>query len=582
MYRFDGRPIDRADRENAMRGLSAPSTKELPGLLFVWNGPAGLADTPVSFCTLDGRVDWQVPDRAGAFAARLYHSGIPRLAGLIGDWSLALWDAHRREIVLASDYAGARPLYYFRSPECIAWSSSLGHLAGWMNCRRLDPDYVAAFLENGFPQRQSPYRGIQPVPPGSAVSLSNRRAAVTTFWQPPLDDSTRYRDDREYEEQYRTLFQEAVAVRLQGGAPVAAELSGGLDSSSIVCMADRLIASGAVPAPGLVTFSYFIPDSPDHRYMEIVERACSTAAQVHLDAGQYPVLTPDSRGTALPIWAEARLAALRRHMEERGLDVLLTGQLGDLINGNDIEDSGQAADYFRHGEIAAGVREAMAWSRSLGGPVYSILWRALHGAAGIGEWSAAAPSRQKRLRGLAGLTQSRFFQCPEPLDGMLYTHPFTHRPLVEFLLSVPAGVLCRPGEPRRLMRRALRGIVPEAVLRRRSKGNYEALFLQSLRPCAAALVESGLGLRLAEMGFVERQKTADWLRKASLGLPLAAKAQLVIRLEHWLRQGIRRGAIAFGDQEIPELGIWGSPDRGLCEAGSRIRFQTDVEQAHTI
>jgi asparagine synthase (glutamine-hydrolysing) len=113
------------------------------------------------------------------------------------------------------------------------------------------------------------------------------------------------------------------------------------------------------------------------------------------------------------------------------------------------------------------------------------------------------------------------------------------------------------------MRRALRGIVPEAILRRRSKGNYEGMFLQSLRPCAVDLLQSSRELWLARMGWVDGRETTARLQSLSAGLPFGDRIQQVIRLEHWLRRSMQRGTIALGDQGIPEMGMAGSPIRGL-------------------
>ncbi len=86
------------------------------------------------------------------------------------------------------------------------------------------------------------------------------------------------------------------------------------------------------------------------------------------------------------------------------------------------------------------------------------------------------------------------------------------------------------------------------------KGNYEGLFLQSLRPCAAELLHSSPQLWLAQLGCVDREQTTARLRRVSQGLAFGDRIQQVIRLEHWLRQSVRRGAIALGDRGLPELG----------------------------
>jgi asparagine synthetase B (glutamine-hydrolysing) len=77
-------------------------------------------------------------------------------------------------------------------------------------------------------------------PAGHAVSITPGRTDVHAFWSAPTGDGVRYADLRRYDEQLMELFAEAIRVRLPSRGPVLAELSGGLDSSSVVCMAREL------------------------------------------------------------------------------------------------------------------------------------------------------------------------------------------------------------------------------------------------------------------------------------------------------------------------------------------------------
>ena len=528
-------------------------------------------------CKLDGRVDG-FAENAAAAALSLYEKrGVEGLRSLTGDWSLAIRDEARDATILASDHAGTRPLYYIRRTDSVAWDTSLPRLAASAAQRQLNPDYVAEYLATGFPVDATPYGRIRSVPAGHALTISSRGVAKTVLWTPPAGTWLRFASQAEYEDGFRALFEEAVAVRLQASGPVSAELSGGVDSSSIVCVADRLIASGKAAARGLITFSYDAPGSPDRPYMAEVERRCRTARAVHVDAQAFPFLTQQLNCASRPTFAESRLLEQRRHMERAGSTVLLTGQLGDLVTGNHVDDSTQAADYLRRARFGAAFGEALAWSRSLRVPVYALLFRAARAAfggdpawqqAGDGEDSLtpllrarvrelarrraaghmqahAAPSRRKRIGALRQLFGSRFFQCPDSLDGLLYSHPYTHRPLLDFLLAVPPAVLCRPGEPRRLMRRALRGIVPDAILRRRSKGNYEGMFLKSMRACAAGMAAAPESMLLARRGFIDARSAGARLLCLSQGVECnAAQLRQIILLELWLRQRVAEGTIA--------------------------------------
>jgi asparagine synthase (glutamine-hydrolysing) len=592
IFWFDGRSVAQSDHDVATSDVRAPVWVTAPGLLMAWEGPgdkAGYRGADGSFCVFDGRLHngrdlGRMPGEPdAAIAMRCYNSGsFDRLGRLIGDWSMTIWDSREHRIVLASDYAGVRPLYYFRSSECVAWSSSLGRLARWMNCRQMDDDYATEFLATGFPRGVTPFRGILPAPPGGAVCLSAERTDIHKTWQLPVDGRIQYRDSREYEEQFRHVFREAVGVRLQDGGCVASELSGGLDSSSVVCMADRLIASGAVAAKGLVSFSYDTAGSCDRGYIETVEKACPTVLPIHLDMAGYPTLSAHSTVSALPTLAEGRHSEVGRRMRNMGADVLLTGQLGDLVTGNRNDETEQAADLFSRGAIGAGIREAFAWSSRLRHPIYPILWRELLTGLGVRSapetpttaalsgslrqrWSMlpgrnrrwvdrALPSRRKRLLALDDMLAARSFQSPEALEAAHYSHPFTHRPLVEFMLSVPSAIICRPGEPRRLMRLALRGIVPDTVLRRGSKGNYATLYADALRDCAADLLHGDRDLHLVRRGFVERETAARMLRAFSRGEGIdETQLRQLVRLELWLRKQIATGAIEDGEGSSAQL-----------------------------
>src|SRR5215813_2369575 len=192
-------------------------------------------------------------DTSDASIARASYErwGINGLVHLIGDWSLVIRDRVNVTTVLASDFAGVRPLYYHVRREGVLWSSRLQDLVEATKISELDEQYLGAFLiYSGCPNR-TPYKDIYSVPPGHAVCVSSEETKIYRFWELPVGDVIRYRDERRYEEQFRALFREAVAVRLQTQAPVLAELSGGLDSSSVVCMANQLIRSGAVNAKQL-------------------------------------------------------------------------------------------------------------------------------------------------------------------------------------------------------------------------------------------------------------------------------------------------------------------------------------------
>jgi asparagine synthase (glutamine-hydrolysing) len=496
---------------------------------------------------------------------------------LVGDWSVVIRDAANRRIVLASDFAGVRPLYYNLRPEGVMWSARLKSIVDATGIDELDEKYVAGFLTFGGCPNRTPYKGIHSVPPGHALCVSAKGTSVQAFWKLPLGDSTRYRSQRRYEDQLRALFQEAVSVRLRTDAPVLAELSGGLDSSSVVCMASRLIRGGLVDAPRLVSLSYVWRNSLDEPFLQDVEAFCNIEG-IHLSTHDNPLITETKVGNATPegfepLWMSASAAA--RRIDAR---VLLTGQNGDLVMGNWWDDSMQVVASLRRFRIARVCAEALAWSKLLRIPISWVLWRTICGAlppsfrpsdtsvltdgsyvpkstatsllasfcerTGLFEkdgffsnaWRYAPPERRKHFQALTMLLELRSLQPPEPLQHLDYTHPFAHRPLVEFLMTVPADVLCGPGEPRRLMRRALSDLWPDKLQRRRSKGFFNAPWLEALHPLAQYLLKRQES-EVVERGFVDRTSFLSRLERLSAGLDCnEAQLRQIILLEFWLRQ----------------------------------------------
>jgi asparagine synthase (glutamine-hydrolysing) len=497
--------------------------------------------------------------------------GTDGLVNLIGDWSLVIRD--RESTVLASDFAGVRPLYYHVQDGRVRWSNRLQSLVEETGITDLDEQYIAGFLTFGGCANRTPYKGIYSVPPGHAVCVSSKRTSLRRFWSMPTGDTIHYQNEHRYEEELRALFREAVAVRLQSDSPVLAELSGGLDSSSVVCMAQHLIRSGAATAPKLETVSFTWQKSLDEPFIREVESYCGIEG-TRISTHDVPLVTEAQVSGATPEAFHSLLSSVAKSASQLGARTILTGQNGDLLMGNWFDDSLQVAASVRRIRVARAFAEAVAWSKILRLSVYQILWRAAQAAlppsltpAAIyastdgsyapkcvetslvprlsertesssffsNDWLQAAPERRKHFYSLSMALELRTLQPAEPLQHLEYTHPFSHRPLVEFLMTVPANILCRPGEPRRLMRSALSDLWPSKLRERRSKGSFNSPWQESLRPLARVLLKAKK-LHSVEHEFVDRESVRSRLERLCLGLDCNdSQLRQIILLELWLR-----------------------------------------------
>jgi asparagine synthase (glutamine-hydrolysing) len=523
-----------------------------------------------------------------ALALSAYEAwGVDGLVNLLGDWSIAVWEPATNSLILGSDYAGVRPLYYHANRDHVFWSSYLKPLVSMTRATDLDDHFVAGFLKGTGSPNRTPYRGILSVPAGQALRFGARGVQAHAFWKLPVHSQIRHKDERQYDEQLRALFRESVHARLRTRRPVLSELSGGLDSSSIVCMASNLIANRHAEAPKVMSVSFGQLGAPDEKFYRKVQTFCGVES-LYLNTDNFPFLSLDCLDDASPAPWGALFNQLAHCAERIGACVYFTGLGGDLMMGNFVDDTEQLAGPIRRGEVRVALREAIGWSKATRVPLPGVLWRGFRAAlpadwpiaskydvlrnAAIPErypdsllphfksrigltdpdgiwstrWRQAPPQRRKHFKSVSRILESRFFRAPERLQHLYYTHPYSHRPLLEFLLAIPAHVLCGPGEPRRLMRRAFREVLPPEVVQRRSKASFTGTFLQSVRPAARALLERSKPLLLAEYGYVDNTKVRERLERITRSLSCGEpQLRQIVLLEHWLlaqAQCVRKAA----------------------------------------
>ena len=501
---------------------------------------------------------------------------------LIGDWSIVIQDRANEATVLASDFAGVRPLYYSVREGKVFWSSCLQSVVDATGSSELDQQYVGAFLLYGGCPNRTPYKGIYSVPAGHAVRASSIGTKISRFWTLPIRDEVHYRGEHRYEEHLRALFREAVSVRLQTEAPVLAELSRGLDSSSVVSMANQLMRSGAARATTLASVSYLWPNSIDEPFIREMEAFCGIEG-VHISTDDAPLVSETQVGNAFPEILQPLRESVAIIARRLGTKVILTGQNGDLMMGNWFDDSLQVAGSLQRFRFARACKDALAWSKILRIPIYRVLWQAVGAAlpaafapaaiyaptdgsytvksaetslvpglidrVGLSDsgnlfsnaWMQASPERRKYFRALSRMLELRSWQVPELWQHLDYTHPYAHRPLVEFLMTVPVDVLCRPGEPRRLMRSALSDLWPLKLRKRRSKGLFDRPWQEALRPLASVLIKSK-DLHVVGHGLVDRANVLSRLQRLSTGLDCnEAQLRNIVVLELWLRNSLDGG-----------------------------------------
>ena len=182
---------------------------------------------------------------------------------LLGDFAFAIWDGRRQHLFLARDHFGVKPIYYYRSSRVFVFASEIKALLCVPEVpRRLNEARVADYLVPMMDDRVVTfYKEIFRLPPGHSMIVGREEVPARPYWALDPSHEVRYRSDGEYAEAFCQLFTEAVRCRLRSAFPVGSMLSGGLDSSSVVCMARALLRENGNQR--LHSFSAIFEDVPE-------------------------------------------------------------------------------------------------------------------------------------------------------------------------------------------------------------------------------------------------------------------------------------------------------------------------------
>jgi asparagine synthase (glutamine-hydrolysing) len=171
--------------------------------------------------------------------------GIDKLvARLHGMFAFGVWDNRRRSLSLARDQLGVKPLAYCAGNGSIAFASTIGGLEDAGFGGEIDEPAVLEFLNYGFiSDAHAIFKGIRKLPPATILEWEDGRVSERRYWRLPEPGAAKAVTFEEAVEETERLLLEAVRLRLVSDVPVAALLSGGIDSALICWALTRLNAN---------------------------------------------------------------------------------------------------------------------------------------------------------------------------------------------------------------------------------------------------------------------------------------------------------------------------------------------------
>lgn len=258
--------------------------------------------------------------------------GVGLLDHLRGMFAFALWDQRRRQLLLARDRLGEKPLFYADIPgKSLLFASELKSLlADRELALSLNPAAVDQFLSFLFiPAPASIYNEIKKLPPAHYLLCTERGVSVREYWDVPLPPEGD--EDCVDEPRLRDCLKEAVRMQLRSDVPVGAFLSGGIDSTAVV---DAMVES---LGPGIVTCSVGFAEEgySELPYASMVAQHLGSLHQESVVEAPGPEMIerlcwhfdePFADSSAVPTWAVSGLA-------RRRVKVALSGDGGDELFG---------------------------------------------------------------------------------------------------------------------------------------------------------------------------------------------------------------------------------------------------------
>ncbi len=417
------------------------------------------------------------------------------LARFNGMWAFALWDGRRRELFCARDRLGVKPFYYTRIGGSFLFASEIKALRAHPEVgRRPNDRMLSTFLAWGVADHtgETMYDGIFQLPPAHLLVVPEGNAGEPErYWDFTMNGASRGADDDAAARRVRELLTDSVRLRLRSDVPVGTCLSGGIDSSTVTALINDLLRAERPESVGerQRTFSICFDDPrfDESRHIDAVVAATGVANRR---------TTPDTEGlwddierllymqdepfASLSIYAQYCVMRLAR----REVKVVLDGQGADEQLAGYIA---YQAPYIRgllgRGEVITALREGVGSTRRHGSFLSWALRQTLVRSERRGLLRGPAPEVLRYTGSLDEVLKREVVASNLPLllhwedrNSMAFSIearvPFLDYRLVEYLASLPFDQKIRGGVTKYVLRRAIRGLVPDAVRCRMDKMGF--------------------------------------------------------------------------------------------------------------
>lgn len=437
--------------------------------------------------------------------------GMECLKRFNGMWAFCIWDSKKKRIFCARDRAGVKPFYYTFNGQRFVFASEIKALLALDEIAPKPNDQIVAdYLFSGLLDHteETFFKNIYQLRPGEYLLIEDQRLILRSYWDIEPKE-VHFSRDEDYAQRFRELLEDSIRLRLRSDVPIGTCLSGGLDSSSIVCLANRLMFDGQTVDPKLIgekqkAFSSCFENHAydERKYIELVlgqtgaekNYVFPKGERLHQDLSKL-VWYQDEPFGSTSIYAQWEVMKLAK---ERGVTVLLDGQGGDELLGGYLP-----AFYHlfygmvRHGRFGRLLKEVRGFRKYHARMSETILfnwgtsrfWKWIGKRGGWAEESFERKffrnfSRPSKFENdldnylyhcLHSTTLPRLLHY-EDRNSMAFSIearlPFLDYRLIEYIFNLPFDQKIKEGVTKVVLRDAMRGTLPEEVRNRYDKMGF--------------------------------------------------------------------------------------------------------------
>jgi asparagine synthase (glutamine-hydrolysing) len=459
---------------------------------------------------------------------------------LLGDFSFAIWDQQNQTLFCARDHFGLKPFVYYSSSRLFAFASEVKSLLCLSSIpNQISEVRIADFLVDTLERIDKTstwYEEIFKLPPAHYLIVNQTGIRLQSYWQLNSTQEIDCSSDQEYAAAFCEIFTEAVRCRLRSAAPIGSMLSGGLDSSSITCVARKLLLD---------------QNRELHTFSGVSDERNTCCESPYIDAvlnlGQlnFHVIQSDKAGLfwqdfeqildqsddLFDTFTDPMILAMYNSAQSNRINALLEGVDGNIVCSLGVT---LLSDLLHKGRFQIAFQEAQQISYFKGLWDYQSVWEPLWQGGIIPLMPHSLIQRWRTIRSNMStrnfikntLIDSEFAQNInlaarlKKLDQILYqpfqsvreTHkmaidipnltvaleryervaalysiesrqPLVDRRLVEFCVALPADQKVRRGWTKWILRQAMQGIVPDSVRWRQDQFNIRLRFAAEILRC---------------------------------------------------------------------------------------------------